>query len=113
MMKMILAFLPPHRLDPVARRLQRLEGFPGMTVSEAKGHGQEKGNDEQDSTAQLTDFTPTVRLETIVQDSLVEPVLEAIFEVAHTGARGDGKIYVLPVVDALRIKTAARGESAV
>lgn len=113
MMKMILAFLPPHRLDPVARRLQRLEGFPGMTVSEGKGHGHEKGSEEQDSTAQLTDFTPTVRIETVVLDSLVEPVLEAIFEAAHTGSRGDGKIYVLPVVDALRITNATRGESAV
>ena len=112
-MNMILAFLPPHRVDPVARMLQRLEGFPGMTVTEARGHGHEKVTDEQDSRAQMTDFTPTMRLETIVRDSLVEPVIAAIFEAAHTGSRGDGKVYVLPVSDALRIKTGTRGESAV
>lgn len=112
-MNMIVAFLPPHRLDKVARRLQRLESFPGMTVTEAKGHGQEKLREEQDSNAQMTDFTPAVRLETIVGDSLVESVLEAIFEAAHTGSRGDGKVYVLPVLDALRIKTGTRGEDAI
>jgi len=112
-MNMIVAFLPPHRLDPVARSLQRLANFPGMTVTEAKGHGHEKVSDEHDSRAQLTDFTPTVRIETIVRDALVEPVLEAIFEAAHTGTSGDGKIYVLPVLDAMRIKTGMRGESAV
>jgi len=113
MMNMILAFLPPHRVDPVGRSLQRLEGFPGMTVSEAKGHGREKGSEEDGATDQLTDFTPTVRLETIVPDALVETVLDAIYEAAHTGSRGDGKVYVLPVLDALRIKTGTRGEGAV
>lgn len=110
---MILALLPPHRLDQVARRLQRLEGFPGMTVSEAKGHGREKGNADEDSAAQLTDFTPAARLEVVVSDALVEPVLEAIQTAAHTGVPGDGKVFVLAVVDALRIRTLERGERAI
>jgi len=84
-----------------------------MTVTEAEGHGREKVSDGHDSRDQMTDFTATARLEAVVTDELLEPVLEAIFEAAHTGSRGDGKIYVLPVVDAMRIKTGTRGESAV
>lgn len=112
-MNLILAFLPPHRLDRVVLRLHRLPGFPGMTVTEARGHGHEKLQDEHDPRAELMDFTPTVRLEIVVGDDLVEPVISTIYEAAHTGARGDGKVYVLPVSDALRIKTGARGEAAV
>jgi nitrogen regulatory protein P-II 1 len=112
-MNMIVAFLPPHRLDKVVLRLHKLPGFPGMTVTEAKGHGHEKLEDEHDRGADLTDFTPTVRLEIVVGDDLVEPVVTTIHEAAHTGARGDGKVYVLPVTDALRIKTGQRGQEAV
>lgn len=112
-MNMILAFLPPHRLDRVARGLQRLSNFPGMTVTEAKGHGREKARDKQDSRAQLTDFTPTVRIEIVVPDDQVEAMLSTIFEASHTGERGDGKVYVLPVLDALRLKTGQRGRSAI
>jgi len=112
-MNMILAFLPPHRLDKVALRLRKLEGFPGMTVTEARGHGREKLLDEHDARDELTDFTSTVRVEVVVPDELVAPVLDTIYEAAHTGARGDGKVYVLPVSDALRIKTGQRGEAAV
>jgi nitrogen regulatory protein P-II 1 len=105
-MNMVLAFLPPHRLDRVASRLHRLPDFPGMTVSEARGHGREKLADEQSD--ELTDFTPTLRIEIVLPDHLVEPALQAIYEAAHSGARGDGKVYVLPVADALRIKTGER-----
>lgn len=112
-MNMILAFLPPHRLDRVVLRLHKLPGFPGITVSEARGHGHEKLQDRQDSKEELTDFTPTLRLEVVVGDELVEAVLMTIYDAAHTGARGDGKVYVLPVTEALRIKTGQRGEEAV
>ena len=112
-MNMVLAFLPPHRVDKLALRLRRLPGFPGMTVSEARGHGYEKVLDEHDSRGQLTDFTPTARVEIMLPDDLVEPVLSTIYEASHTGARGDGKVYVLPVTDALRIKTGERGTGAV
>jgi nitrogen regulatory protein P-II 1 len=113
MMNMVLAFLPPHRLDRVVLLLHRLPGFPGMTVTQAKGHGREKLEDEYDDGAELTDFTPAVRIEVIVGDDLVEPVVTTRYEATHTGARGDGKVYVLPATDALRIKTGARGEEAV
>jgi nitrogen regulatory protein PII len=112
-MKMILAFLPPHRLEKVARRLQHLDGFPGMTVTEARGYGREKGRDDADAAAQLTDFTPTVRMEIMLSDDQVDEVLDVIYEVAHSGSRGDGKIFILPLSDALRIKTGERGSAAV
>jgi nitrogen regulatory protein P-II 1 len=83
-----------------------------MTVSEARGHGHEKLEDEQDARDQLTDFTPTVRVEIVIPAALVEAVLETIYEAAHTGARGDGKVFVLPVSAALRIKTGQRGDGA-
>ena len=111
-MNMILAFLPPYRLERVALRLHALPGFPGMTVSEARGHGHEKGQDDQDSRSEMTDYTPTVRIEIVVPDEFVEPIMSTIYEAAHTGERGDGKVYVLPVSDALRIKTGQRGGDA-
>lgn len=113
MMNMVLAYLPPHRLDRVVLRLHRLPGFPGMTVTQAQGHGREKLEDEHDRGAELTDFTPTVRLEIVIPDDLVESVLDTIYEAAHTGARGDGKVYIMPVSDALRVKTGERGKEAV
>lgn len=112
-MQMVIAFLPPHRVERVARRLRRLPIFPGMTVSEARGHGREKTQGPQDRQAELTDFTPTSRVELALPDDLVEPVLEAIFDEVHTGEAGDGKVYVVPILDALRIKTGERGPSAV
>jgi len=111
-MNMVLAFLPPHRLDRVVLHLHRIPGFPGMTVSNARGHGHEKLQDES-ARRRLDDFTDTVRLETVVPDDLVDTVLSTIEEAAHTGARGDGKVYVMPVTEALRVKTGQRGEDAV
>jgi nitrogen regulatory protein P-II 1 len=111
-MNMILAFLPPYRLDRVALRLKALPGFPGMTVSDARGHGHEKVQDEQSPRAEMTDYTPMVRVEIVVPDDFVETVMSTIFEAAHTGERGDGKVYVLPVSDALRIKSGQRGADA-
>lgn len=113
-MKMILAFIPPHRLDRVTRALLHVEHLPGVTVTEARGFGREKvEEDPADARADLTDFTPSVRVEAVVPDTLVEAIVEAIVEAAHTGNRGDGKIFVLPVEDAIRIKTRERGAAAV
>ena len=111
-MNMILAFLPPYRLERVALRLHALPGFPGMTVSEARGHGHEKGQGDQASRSDMRDYTPSVRIEIVVPDEVVEPIMSTIYEAAHTGERGDGKVYVLPVSDALRIKTGQRGGDA-
>lgn len=112
-MHMVIAFLPPHRVERVARRLRRLPAFPGMTVSDARGHGHEKTQAPQDSRAELTDFTPTSRVEIALPEALVEPVLDAIFDEVHTGEAGDGKVYVMPIHDALRIKTGERGPVAI
>ena len=112
-MKMILAFLPPHRLDRVTRALGHVDGFSGMTVTRAQGFGREKLEDPHDAREQLTDFTDTVRVEAVVPDGIVDEAVAAIVEAAHTGSRGDGKIFVLPVGDAIRIKTKRRGPHAV
>ena len=112
-MKMILAFLQPHRLDRVTRALEHVEGFPGMTVTASQGFGHEKLDEAHDTREQLTDFTPTVRVELVVRDRIVNEVVETIVDAAHTGSRGDGKIFVLPVEEAVRIKTRERGAHAV
>ncbi|MBT8338088.1 MAG: P-II family nitrogen regulator [Gemmatimonadetes bacterium] len=113
-MKMILTYLPPYRLDRVTRALEHVEGFTGMTVTPARGFGREKLEDDaRDVRDQLDDFTPTVRVEAVVSDDRAEAVVQAVLAAAHTGARGDGKIFVLPVEDGVRIKTKARGPRAV
>ncbi len=112
-MKMILAFVPPHRLDRVTRALKHVEGFRGMTVTEGQGFGRERLEEEHDSRDQLTDTTPTARLEVVVPASLAEEVVTAIVEASHTGAAGDGKIFVLPVEQAVRIRTREYGPDAI
>lgn len=113
-MKMILAFVPPFHLDRVTRALERVEGFTGMTVTRAEGFGREKVEEEaRNAREQLDDFTPTVRVEAVVPDERAEAVVQAVLAAAHTGVRGDGKIFVLPVDDGVRIKNKARGAYAV
>lgn len=113
-MKMILAYVPPHRLDRVTRALEHVVGFPGMTVTESGGFGREKVEAEaEDRRASLKDYTDTARIEVVAHDRQVEGILAAIHDAAHTGRRGDGKIFILPVEGALRIKTGERGETAV
>lgn len=108
-MKMILAFIQPHRADQVTRALCRLPGFPGLTVAEARGFGHEKLEEEHDAREQLTDFTPTLRLESVIDDTTADEVIQAIIDAAHTGGKGDGKIFVLPVEQAIRVRTGERG----
>lgn len=108
-MKMILAFVPPHHLDRVTRALEHVDRFPGMTVSDARGFGHEKLSRSHDARDQLKDFTEAARVECVVPDSMVPAVIEAVRSAAHTGGRGDGKLFVLPVVEGLRIKTGERG----
>lgn len=113
-MKMIIAFIQPHRLDRVTRALEHVVGFPGMTVTESRGFGREKVEVEaEDRRASLEDYTETARIEVVAHDGQVEGILAAIHDAAHTGHRGDGKVFVLPVEAALRIKTGERGEAAV
>lgn len=108
-MKMILTFIPPHRLDRVTRALEHVTNFPGMSVSDARGFGHEKLDRSHDVRDRLEDFTEAVRIECVVPDAMAEEVMEVVRSATHTGGRGDGKLFVLPVLEGLRIKTGERG----
>jgi nitrogen regulatory protein PII len=113
-MKMIIAYVQPYKLEPVTRALERIEHFPGMTVVRAEGFGREKVEEPPRSKAEeLTDFTETARIEIVAHDVQVNTIIQTITRTAHTGQRGDGKIFVLPVERAARIKTMEEGEVAV
>jgi nitrogen regulatory protein PII len=108
-MKVILTFIPPHRLDRVTRALEHVANFPGMSVSDARGFGREKLDRPQGARDQLEDFTEAVRIECVIPDAMTDEVIEAVRSATHTGGRGDGKLFVLPVLEGLRIKTGERG----
>lgn len=112
-MKKIEAIIKPFKLDDVKVALQDV-GVQGMTVSEVKGFGRQKGHTELYRGAEyVVDFLPKVKVEVIVRDDLVRRVVEAITEAAKTGRIGDGKIFVLPVEEVLRIRTGETGQDAV
>ena len=113
-MKKIEAFIKSHRLEEVARALHHVEGLSGMTATDARGFGRGRGKSELHPSAEaISGYIHTVRIEVFCKDELVERVFAAIEESAHTGLRGDGKIYVIPVEQAVRISTGERGEAAV
>lgn len=112
-MKKIEAIIKPFKLDDVKEALQEI-GLQGITVVEARGFGRQKGHTELYRGAEyVVDFLPKVKVEVIVPDDQVERIIEAIVAAAQTGRIGDGKIFVLPVEDAIRIRTGERGESAI
>lgn len=111
-MKKIEAIIKPFRLDPVKQALAEL-GIQGMTVSEVRGFGRQKGHKEIYRGAEYTiDFVPKVKIELVVDEALMRQAAEAITEGARTGQIGDGKIFILPVAEAVRIRTGERGEAA-
>ena len=111
-MKKIEAIIKPFKLDEVKEALSRL-GIEGMTVSEVKGFGRQKGHTELYRGAEyVVDFLPKVKLELLVEDGRAPQVVETIMTTARTGRIGDGKIFVLPVDDAVRIRTGERGNDA-
>ena len=104
-MKMITAVVKPFKLDDVREALAAI-GVQGVTVTEVKGFGRQKGHTELYRGAEyVVDFLPKVRLETAVSDALVEQVIEAIEGAARTGKIGDGKIFVAPLEQVVRIRT--------
>ena len=104
-MKLIMAVIKPFKLDDVREALTPL-GVQGLTVSEVKGFGRQKGQTEIYRGAEYhVSFLPKVKIEVVVADSLAEQVVEAIARTAHTGKIGDGKIFVLDVERAVRIRT--------
>jgi nitrogen regulatory protein P-II 1 len=112
-MKKIEAIIKPFKLDEVKEALHEV-GVSGITVTEAKGFGRQKGHTELYRGAEyVVDFLPKVKLEVVVEDSLCERAVEAIQNAAQTGRIGDGKIFVLPVDTAIRIRTGERDGDAV
>ncbi|WP_107855523.1 P-II family nitrogen regulator [Neisseria weaveri] len=112
-MKKIEAIIKPFKLDDVREALTEL-GITGMTVSEVKGFGRQKGHTEIYRGAEYAvDFLPKVKIELVVADSDVERVTETIVEVARSGKIGDGKIFILTVEEAIRIRTGERSDAAV
>ena len=112
-MKKIEAIVKPFKLDEVKEALQEA-GLQGLTVTEAKGFGRQKGHTELYRGAEyVVDFLPKVKLEVVVPDTLVDRVVEAIAAAAQTGRIGDGKIFVIPIESAVRIRTGERNEDAI
>ena len=112
-MKKIEAIIKPFKLDDVKESLKDF-GISGMTVTEVKGFGRQKGHTEIYRGSEYTvDFLPKVKLEIVVDDALVEKAVEAIVKAAKTGKIGDGKIFVSAVEEAVRIRTEERGPTAV
>ncbi len=112
-MKLIKAIIKPFKLDEVKEALHEI-GIKGLTVSEVKGFGRQKGHTELYRGAEyVVDFLPKLKLEIVVVDDVVEQVVDLIIEKAQTGKIGDGKIFVMPVDEVIRIRTRESGESAV
>ena len=112
-MKLITAILKPFKLDEVKDALQAA-GITGMTVSEASGFGRQRGHTEVYRGAEYTvDLVPKVRIEALINDSDVAKVVDAIVAAAKTGKIGDGKVWVIPVEDVVRVRTGEHGAEAV
>jgi nitrogen regulatory protein P-II 1 len=112
-MKKIEAIIKPFKLEEVKDALSEL-GIEGMTVTEVKGFGRQKGHTEIYRGSEYTvDFLPKIKLEVVLTDSAVEGAVAAIVKTAKTGKIGDGKVFVLPVEDAIRIRTDETGDKAV
>ena len=112
-MKMVTAIVKPFKLDEVREALSAI-GVQGVTVTEVKGFGRQKGHTELYRGAEyVVDFLPKVKVEAAVDDAIVERVIEAIENAARTGKIGDGKIFVMPVEQVVRIRTGETNESAI
>ncbi|MBU2964752.1 P-II family nitrogen regulator [Amphritea sp. 2_MG-2023] len=111
-MKLISAIIKPFKLDDVREALSDI-GVQGITVTEVKGFGRQKGHTELYRGAEyVVDFLPKVKVDAAVEDGIVDQVVEAISKTAQTGKIGDGKIFVLPVEEVIRIRTGETGDSA-
>jgi nitrogen regulatory protein P-II 1 len=112
-MQKIEAIIKPFKLDDVREALSDI-GVDGLTVTEVKGFGRQKGHTELYRGAEyVVDFLPKIKVELVVADGVVDTAVEAIIKAAHTGKIGDGKIFVSPVTQVIRIRTGETGEEAV
>lgn len=111
-MKLVSAVIKPFKLDDVREALSEI-GIQGVTVTEVKGFGRQKGHTELYRGAEyVVDFLPKVKIEAAISDDLVEQVIEAISATANTGKIGDGKIFITPLEQAIRIRTGETGNDA-
>ncbi len=112
-MKKIEAIVKPFKLDEVRESLSEV-GITGLTVTEVKGFGRQKGHTELYRGAEyVVDFLPKIKVEVVVTDDLVDSAVEAIVKAAHTGKIGDGKIFIMPVEQVIRIRTGETNEAAI
>ena len=112
-MKKIEAIIKPFKLDQIKEALNTL-GVQGMTISEVKGFGRQKGHKEIYRGAEyVVEFVPKVKIEIVVSEAMSDKVVEAIMQSARTGKIGDGKIFVLPLEEVVRIRTGESGEAAI
>ncbi len=112
-MKLVTAVVKPHKLDDVKNALET-QGVQGMTVSEASGYGRQKGHTEVYRGAEYTsDLVPKVRVEVLVDDADVSEVVDAIVRASQSGRIGDGKVWVSPVDDVIRVRTGEHGTDAI
>ena len=112
-MKKIEAIIKPFKLDDVKEALNEA-GVQGMTISEVKGYGRQKGHKEIYRGAEyVVDFIPKIKIEVIVVDEMVELVIQKVRDAANTGKLGDGKIFVLPVEQVIRVRTGETGSDAI
>jgi nitrogen regulatory protein P-II 1 len=112
-MKKVEAIIKPFKLDEVKEALHEV-GIQGITVTEAKGFGRQKGHTELYRGAEyVVDFLPKVKIEVVMEDSMVERAVEAIQHAAHTGRIGDGKVFITNIEEAIRIRTGEKGKDAI
>ncbi|MBW2568212.1 MAG: P-II family nitrogen regulator [Deltaproteobacteria bacterium] len=112
-MKKIETIIKPFKLDDVKEALNEV-GIQGMTISEVKGYGRQRGHKEVYRGAEyVVDFIPKIKIEIVVETNMANKVVETIKKAAHTGKIGDGKIFVLPMEEAIRVRTGERGKDAI
>jgi nitrogen regulatory protein PII len=112
-MKLVIAFIQPFMVEKVVQALQRIDGLSGASIGQVHGFGRGRGQAERSTRREeLLGISPRARVETVVPDRLEKDVVEAIRHAAHTGRKGDGKIYVVPVEQAVRVRTGEEGEAA-
>jgi len=113
-MKEIKAIIRVFKLDAVITELNKLDGLPGITISEIKGFGKSKAKGAQDKISEgLHEFVPRIKIELVVHNKIVDEVIDVIQNTAHTGNPGDGKIFVTEVSNVVKIRTNQRGEEAI
>jgi nitrogen regulatory protein P-II 1 len=113
-MKEIKAIFRPSKLLEVTEELQKIEGLPGVTVSEIRGFGKGRAKNSRDKVAyEMVEFIPRIQLEVVVNDEMVAEVVDVIQKYSHTGNTGDGKIFVSTVDDIVKIRTNERGPAAI